>query len=365
VVLLIGTVSGGTARHVATLADGCRRAGIQVSVFGPEPARRLFEAGTGFTPAAMTDRLRPASDAAAIVNLRRRLRSGHPDVVHAHGLRSGAFAVLALLGLPRRARPALVVTVHNGPPEGRLNQIVYGTLERICARRSDLVLAASADLTERMRALGAANARQFDVPAGPPEPPSAAAVARARADIGADGRPVVLAVGRLARQKGFDVLIAAAARWRDRSPAPLTVIAGGGPLAAELAGQAEALRADVVLLGERDDVPALLALADVFALPSRWEARALVVQEALRAGRPVVATRTGGTPGLTGEDAAILVPPEDPDALAAAVSAVLDDPDRAARLRRAAVERAASFPSEQDAVRDACAIYRSLTADRQ
>jgi glycosyltransferase involved in cell wall biosynthesis len=363
VALLVGTVSGGTARHVAALAAGCRRAGFGVRVFGPETTRRLFGSGISFTPVAISDRPRPARDGRAILGLRSQLRAGRPAVVHAHGVRAGAFATLALLGRPRGARPALVVTVHNAPPAGRqLSRIVYGVLERLCAHRSDLVLAASPDLADRMRSRGAANVRQFDVPAPLPVQTSADAIARASADIGADGRPVVLAVGRLAAQKGFDVLIAASARWRGRTPVPRTVIAGGGPLAAELAAQAKAAGADVVLLGDRDDVAALLAVADVFVLPSRWEARALVLQEALQAGRPVVATRTGGTPSLTGEVAAVLVPPDDAGALAAAVAAVLDDQDLAARLSQAAVKRAASFPSEQDAVRDACAIYRTLTA---
>jgi glycosyltransferase involved in cell wall biosynthesis len=111
-------------------------------------------------------------------------------------------------------------------------------------------------------------------------------------------------------------------------------------------------------------VPALLANADVFVLPSRWEARALILQEALRAGRAVVATRSGGTPSLTGEEAAILVPPGDADELATAVRTVLDDPALAVRLQRAAVARATTFPTQEDALGLACALYRRLAADR-
>jgi glycosyltransferase involved in cell wall biosynthesis len=362
--LLIGTVSGGTGKHVAALAAGCAAEGFPVSVLGPPQARPLLGAGTAFAPVRISDRPRPASDVRAILALRRELAAARPDVVHAHGVRAGAFGALALLGLARRTRPALVVTIHNGPPDARASRAVYAVLERVCARRSDAVLCASPDLVARMRGLGAGGAQQFDVPPAPATAPSAGAVAKANADIGAAGRPVVLAVGRLAPQKGFDILIAAAARWLDRAPAPRTVIAGGGPLAADLAAQARQRGADVLLLGERDDVPALLANADVFVLPSRWEARALVLQEALRAGRAVVATRSGGTPSLTGEEAAILVPPEDAGELATAVRTVLDDPALAARLQRAAVARAASFPTQEDALRVACALYRRLAADR-
>jgi glycosyltransferase involved in cell wall biosynthesis len=369
--LVVGEVSGGTAAHVRALAAGSARAGLTVAAFGPAGAAELFGAGVSFFPVAVASRPRPTRDLSVMRRLRRLLSDSRPDVVHAHGVRAGAFAALAMLGW--RSRPALVVTVHNAAPAGTADRIVYGGLQRVCARRSETVLCASPDLTSRMRRLGAATAEQYDVPAAVPEPPSAAAVEQAVADIGADGRPVVFAAGRLAGQKGFDVLVAAAAQWRGRDPRPRTVIAGSGPLAAQLREQARNGGADVVLLGERGDVPALLAAADVFVLPSRWEARALIIQEAMHAGRPIVATRSGGTPGLTGPDAAVLVPPDHADALAAAVLAVLDDAALAERLGLAARARAATLPTQQDALAHALAIYRRLagrtaslpTADRQ
>ena len=82
-------------------------------------------------------------------------------------------------------------------------------------------------------------------------------------------------------------------------------------------------------------MPSLLAAAAVFVLPSRWEGQPLILQEALRAGAAIVATRVGGIPDLVG-DAAVLVAPGDAQALAAAVRAVLTDPSLAARLRTAA-----------------------------
>ena len=144
----------------------------------------------------------------------------------------------------------------------------------------------------------------------------------------------------------------------------MTVIAGDGPLDAELRAQAARVGADVVLLGARPDVAALLAIADVVVVPSRWEARALIVQEALRAGRPLVATRTGGIPALTGEDAAVLIPPGDAAALTAAVCAVLDHPQLAARLAAAATARSATFPTESESINAALASYARLAANR-
>jgi glycosyltransferase involved in cell wall biosynthesis len=406
VAFVLGLATGGTVSHVIALAGGCRAAGLEVSVLGPPQTLALFGDDVDKLAVRIAERPHPAQDTAAIAGLRAALAGRRPDVVHAHGTRAGAFAALAIAALgnmgrpdarqhgPRqhgarqhgarqhgarqhgarqhgarrhgarqhgRYRPALVITVHNASPDGGLARLVYGLLERICARRADLVLCASADLLARMRSLGAA-AEQFDVPALPAPPPTAADIATARNDVGAAGRPVVLAVARLAPQKGLDVLIDAAARWRGRDPRPRTVIAGDGPLAADLRAQASRSDADVKLLGARLDVPALLAVADVVVVPSRWEARALIIQEAMRAGRPIVATSVGGTPELTGSDGAILVPAGDPAALADAVAVVLDDASLAARLAAAAIARSAAFPSQQDAVAAALGSYARLAA---
>jgi len=99
-------------------------------------------------------------------------------------------------------------------------------------------------------------------------------------------------------------------------------------------------------------------------VPSRWEARALIVQEAMQAGRPIVATRVGGIPELTGEDGAVLVSPGNPVELADAVTALLDDPAKAALLGAAAVARAATFPSADDELTGTLSRYARLAASR-
>jgi glycosyltransferase involved in cell wall biosynthesis len=178
---------------------------------------------------------------------------------------------------------------------------------------------------------------------------------------GGTGRSIVLAVGRLAEQKDFASLIDAARQWTDLDQVPLLAIAGSGPLAESLAERAAPLGPAVRFLGARPDVPVLLAAADVFVLPSRWEGQPLILQEALAAGCPIVASRAGGIPDLTGEDAALLVPPGDVDALAAALRRVLTDPALAQRLAAAARERAQALPSQDAAIDAALASYRRLT----
>jgi glycosyltransferase involved in cell wall biosynthesis len=373
---VLGTTSGGTGPHVAMLAEGGAARGAAVTVFGPASTRRFFHdhrefpAGPGgaaarsweFVPVEIADRPRPLRDAAALLRLRRLLSRAAPDVVHAHGLRAGALTALALAGAPGR-RSALLVTVHNAPPSAGLASGVYAVLERIVARRADAVASVSGDLAARMRRLGARDAGRALVPATAAVAPAADAVAKARQDLGGAGRPVVFAAGRLTAQKGFGTLLAAAARWQRHDPVPLLVIAGDGPLAGPLHDQARSAGVAAAFLGQRGDMPALLACADVVVLASSWEGQPLIVQETLRAGRPLVATRVGGVPELTGEDGALLVAPGDPVGLASAVLAVLDDPERSARLSAAALARAAALPDEAAAVDAALALYRRI-ADR-
>jgi glycosyltransferase involved in cell wall biosynthesis len=289
--------------------------------------------------------------------------------VHAHGLRAGALVVFALLFVRGRRRPGVVVTVHNAPPSGGpAAGLVYRLLELVVGRGAGLVLCVSPDLEARMRAAGARRVDRAVVAAAdtPPPGPSGSAPGPAVPDRLAaaggagPGRPVVLAVGRLTPQKGFDVLLEAAAGWRDLDPMPLVAIAGDGPLAGKLRARAAALNVPAVFLGHRDDIPARLAKAALFVLPSHWEGQPLVLQEALRAGAAIVATRVGGIPALTGEDAALLVPAGDARALGDAVRSVLTEPGLAGRLAAAARARAAALPTEEDALAAAVAAYGAV-----
>jgi glycosyltransferase involved in cell wall biosynthesis len=400
VTFVLAATTGGTGRHVRSLAAGLAARGVGVSVAGPGATERLFGfrgAGARFEPVEISSRPRPAHDIAAVLRLRRLLRrpapagprpgsmppavgepaaAGGPDIVHAHGARAGALAALALggpgpggRGAARRARPGgpvLVVTLHNAPPaSGGPAGLIYAVLERIVARRADVVLCVSTDLEARMRRRGVRSPGHAVVPAPQRPAASAAAAGAARSALGAAGRPMVLACGRLAPQKGFGTLLDAAGQWRDLDPRPLVVIAGSGPLEAELAGRIDARCLPVRLVGQRDDVPALLAAADVFVLPSMWEGQPLILQEALRCGLPIVATRAGGIGDLTGQDAALLVPPGDPGSLAAAVRRVLSEPGLAQRLRAAAARRARSLPDENAAVGALLAAYEPALRDRR
>ncbi|MGY1673354.1 glycosyltransferase family 4 protein [Geodermatophilus sp. SYSU D00710] len=358
---VLATSTGGVGTHLRSVLPALAEAGATATVCGPAATDALFgfSAAAAFRPVEISAGLDPVADARAVLALRRALAGA--DLVHAHGLRAGLVAAAAVRagtrGGPRRP---LVVTLHNALPDraGPLRRVL-ATAERTTVRAADVVLAASADLAANAWRLGARDVRVAPVSA-PALPPARRPRAEVRAGLGlTEGRPLVLAVGRLHPQKGYDVLLDAAATWAARPDPPLVAVAGDGPLEAELAARIRDQRLPVTLLGRRDDVADLLAAADLVVLPSRWEARSLTAQEALRAGTPLVATRTGGLPGLLG-DGALLVPPGDAAALAEAVDGLLADPARAAALAAAGRAQAESWPDEAATARALAAVYREL-----
>ncbi|GLX96832.1 glycosyltransferase family 4 protein [Herbidospora sp. NBRC 101105] len=335
ILLTLGTSAGGVGRHVRTLADGFEARGHEVVVAGPAETRDRFGFTQSFAEVPVADRPHPVNDARTV----RVLRRIEADVVHAHGLRAGALAALAR---PRR----LVVTLHNAVTAGGAIGAVYATLERVVARRADVVLGVSPDLCERMTALGA----RAVAPAVVPAPP----LADLPATTEFGGRRVLLTVARLAQQKGLEVLLDAAA-----GPYPQDVVfavAGEGPLREALQERVTRENLPVTLLGPRDDVAALLKAATALVVPSRWEGQPLTVQEALRAGVPVVGFAVGGVPPMTG-DAGLLVTPGDAGELRSALLRLLADDALVDGLRAAALARGRALPGEADAVEAALKNY--------
>jgi len=203
-----------------------------------------------------------------------------------------------------------------------------------------------------------------------------------------DSARIALFIGRLEKQKGPDILLRAAALPASANTDLHFVLAGDGPMWRPLERFCEShnLTTRVHLLGRRDDVPALLADADLLVLPSRWEGMPNVVLEAMAAGRPVVAANVGGTAELVIDQAAaravlpadaggtaelvidrnapsatgVLVPPEDPPALACAIAAVLSDAAHARQLGAAGRRRAASEFTIEKMVRLNERLYDSI-----
>jgi glycosyltransferase involved in cell wall biosynthesis len=361
VALVLASSTGGIGRHVSSLASGLAARGVAVTVYAPEATGRQFEFGSlgaDFVPIEIPASPQPG-DLRAVRDLRRALLDSGVELVHAHGLRAGLVA-----GWARADGTPLVVTWHNAVLAGGLRGRAYHLLERRVARIADITLGASNDLVDRAITLGGRDVRLGAV-AAPTLDPSRRTRAEVRAEFGVtDETPLILSVGRLHPQKGYETLIEAAARWRERKPEPLVVIAGQGPSFLSLTAQIGALDAPVVLLGHRDDVADLLTGADLAVVSSVWEARQLFAQEALWAGVPLVSTAVGGLPDLLG-DAAVLIPAGDVAALDAAVIDLLADSGHRRLLADAGRTRATSWPTDGDTLAQVIDVYAELLDGRR
>ncbi|MEU1820700.1 glycosyltransferase family 4 protein [Streptomyces roseifaciens] len=353
-VQVLGSGGAGSGAHVRSLAAGLVARGLQVTVCAPQETGEGYgftSAGAAFAP------LWARPDALAVAGIR--AASSGADVVHAHGLRSAVLAALALRG---RTTPLVVTwhtTCHTEGARGRFLRL----MERRAARAAAVVLGVTSELVDRARLRGARDARlaPVAVPAPRRAPDDDEPRDKTRAELGAVARPLLVTVGRLEAGRGHSVLLDAARVWRELDPEPLLIVAGEGPERPLLQRRIEEENLPVRLVGRRDDVPDLLATADVAILPSRWEARSLLAQEALHAGVPLVATAVGGVPDLVG-DAAELVPYGDSAALAGAVARLLADPARRAELTAAGRAQAATWPTEDDTVAHVLSVYDELAA---
>ena len=345
-----GSAAGGVRAHLADCARILAADGHDVIVEAPaavldsldvEPARaEVLEIGPRPSP----------NDTLAVARLRRLGRRAH--VVHAHGLRAGALAALAL-GRRRRGRTRLVVTLHNLTVGGRLTTLVGDRLERLIARRADLILAVSPDLAKRAREQGAPRVEVAIIPAVPPQNsghPSSSDAA-APQEVWPSGVARLLTVARLAPQKGLPLLLEAAAilsRKVDagRLAAFTWALAGDGPGREEAAERITAEQLPVTLLGRRTDAPALMKAADIVVQTSLWEGQPLTIQEALRAGAAIVATDVGGT-AVTARGGAVLVAPQ-AQAIAESLGTLLSDSEARFRAAERAQEAAGRLPGLED-----------------
>jgi glycosyltransferase involved in cell wall biosynthesis len=279
------------------------------------------------------------TDASAVARLRPLLRA--TDLVHLHSSKAGAVGRIALATLPRRDRPPCAFTPHawswwvGGPLEP-----LYRTFERWAAGRADAIVAVSEEeQVEGADALGRRGGvirlieNGVDIERFHP-----------RHQAGARGdAPRIACIGRLSRQKGQDVAVAALAMARDRRARLRLIGDGAGDVRASLAEQAAALgvAARVEFAGSVANTAPEYAAADVVIVPSRWDGMSLALLEAMAAGCAIVAADVAGASVLDG--AGVLVPPDDATALAAAIDQLLGDPAERARLgdraRALAVER--------------------------
>jgi len=356
---------GGTERALLQLLGGLDRARWRPVLFHsavPGAMQLRDEAVAVGVPAhAIPHANGPSAGIAGIAPLVRALRRERAMVFHAHQIwslscRYGIVAA-ALARVPARIATAQLFV--EMPPLLGID-LQHGLLTR-CLHRH---IAVSGFVAERLRGRFAVPASKITIV------PNAAATSgdvrpdpRLRAEL-TQGltKSLVLTVARLDAQKGITHLLDAAAGV----PEAIFAIAGDGPDRASLEAHASSLGITdrVRFLGHRRDVPALLAAADLFVLPSLHEGLPLAALEAMAAGVPVIATAIGGTSEIVRDgETGTLVPPADGVALAAAITRALSNRERATRLASAArvlVQREYSVDSMVRAVSD---VYEELLGE--
>jgi glycosyltransferase involved in cell wall biosynthesis len=339
------TAIGGAERQVFDLASEFRSRGWEVGVVCLAPLHeqflKLHDQGVKLVS---LDMRRGIPDPRALWRMARILREWRPTVVHAHMVHANLLARLSRLIAPV---PRLISTIHSQDEGSRWRYWAY----RLTDRASDLTTTVSGlAVSEAVRRHAVPGDRIRLVPNGiltadyEADPTMRR---RTRASLGLDGAFTWLSVGRLIDLKRHTDLLSAIQTLMDPAPDVRLLIAGDGPLRASLeqeVGRA-GLGANVELLGEREDVPALMQAADGFVMSSVWEGLPMVMLEASASALPIVATDVGGSrdiveDGVTG----FLTPPQQPARLAAAMLRVMRLPpqDRRAmgdRARRRVTER--------------------------
>ncbi len=301
------------------------------------------------------------------MRLRKLVVSHQIDIVHVHSPYVAAMSRLVVRSIPRARRPALVYTEHNSWARHKRSTRL---LNRLTIALDDLDLTVSEDVRRSMSRSAASRAQVLVhgidadlVRTSRPER------SRVRSELGIppdDDTVVVGIVANFRKEKGYDTWLRAVEIAMSEEPRLLFVSVGQGPL--EQHTRAAVARSSaaphIVVLGYRPDAIAIMAGFDVFTLTSRHEGLPVSLMDALALGLPVVATAVGGIPEAVDDGVeAILVPPDDPSALAAAYVDLGRDPGRRSAMARAAEARSADF----DVVitqRRLEAAYRS-TADRR
>jgi glycosyltransferase involved in cell wall biosynthesis len=339
---------GGSERHLLTLLPALAERGIEPVLVGlDDPAWSAADFYGALRVPAVRIRSPRDLDPLLLARLVRELRA---DVVHTHLVHADAYG-----GVAAKLRGSrLVSTKHNDDP---FRRGAFRYVERGLARLADGIVAITDSLRRfTIEEVGISAAKVETIHYGLddlPEPWGANPP-----DDVPDGVRVALAVSRLTAQKGIDVAI----RALPSLPGDIVlVVLGEGPERESLEQLARELGIErrVFLLGRVPDVAAWLRRADVFVHPARWEGFGLAVLEAMLAGLPVVATNVSSLPELVVDrKTGVLVVPDDPVALAAAIPSALEEPG----LGTAGLERAhAEFSVARMADRHV-ALYERVTA---
>ncbi|MCS6776931.1 MAG: glycosyltransferase family 4 protein [Chloroherpetonaceae bacterium] len=355
--MMVRPAAGGIRSHVATLLTLLPASRFRIDLMAPHDFTLPdFVPEVPHCVVPLHARTNPLADWRALRECTQILARHRYHLLHAHGLRAGLIGAMAA----RQAGIPTVCTAHNliAPPS-LLERLFFW----LTVRQVHCWIAVSQAVRDQLVAIGAPHDAIRVIPNGvdlarcvPRYPGSAV-----RTQYGVPQEaPLIVALGRLSREKGFDVLIEAMRGVWAQIPEAHLVLAGSGPEEMTLRRLTQGNHR-IVMPGFVESSCDLLAAADVVAVPSRLEGQGLTALEAMAARKPVVATQVGGLTetvleGVTGR----LVPPENPTALASALLELLADPARRATMGEAGrrrVER--EFPATR-MVAQVETVYRDV-----
>ena len=335
---------GGAPQQVLQLMEHMVKHGHEVGlVAAPEP--RLMEGAKAlgvkvFSNPHFVRPIRPWKDLRALWPVFRAIKAFSPDIVHAHSTKAGYAARLACAVL----RKPVIFTAHGWAfTEGRRlwKRKLLAWAERLAAKVTTKIICVSEHDRELALRWKVAKPQQLVViHNGVDLRPFLEADGTAlRRELKLGDLPIMTFVGRLAPPKDLMTLLEAVKALSDG----VLLVVGDGELRPQVEKyvQEHGLEGGVRLLGQRSDIPEILAASDIFVLSSFWEGLPYTIIEAMMAGLPVVATRVGGVPelvedGVTG----FLVPPKDPGALAEALRKLVEDPELRRKMGEAGRKKA-------------------------
>lgn len=272
------------------------------------------------------------------------IRNGRFNIVHSHLPAAHFYSFMASLFMPY---VKLVYTIHGISAKKAGISVLLSLRHRLLASRiSRIVAVSNSTKNQYINLFGVNRNKVVVIPNAirPYEHQLDFAVEEKKIELGIDSNiPVLLAVGRVCEQKGYDTLLKAAKLLKDQKQRYKLLIAGDGPLWEDMnkLRNVLGLQTEVSFLGKRNDVSELLQLADIFVLSSNWEGMPISIIEAMMCGKPIVATAVDGSRELVrnGVDG-LLVSPQDPHALTAALMKTIADDSMRSHFGKCARERA-------------------------
>lgn len=370
---VVRPAAGGMKEHVFELCEGLRASGHRVEIACPEGSPVAEEArqrGLVVHPITLVGPLSPLADLRGIRDVRRLVRAGDFDLVHAHGFKAG---LVARMGASRGDCRSRVLTVHGHvmyrEDISRFTKWTYRVVERGLSRRTTRIIAVSdAIKNELVDAYGIEPDRIVTVRNGV-DVDTFASVSRSESASIAFGAPsgalVVGTAARFASAKGLRHFVHAAAQLSARRSDVFFLLGGDGPLKGDLeqavddAGIGDRLK----MVGFVRDMPTFFSALDVYVSSSLSEGLPLTLAQAGAAGLPVVATDVGGTAEVVRDgESGLLVAPAEPGALADAIECLLADAEMRERFGAAGRRIARAEFSPRRMVEETELVYAQAVA---